>query len=38
MSQFVSNSAMGMAFLGFLVTFATKGTYQMHRYWTQGSQ
>ena len=37
MSQFESNSAMGMAFLGFLVTFATKGTYQMYRYWTQGT-
>jgi len=25
---------MGMAFLGFLITFGTKGLYQLHRHWT----
>lgn len=33
-----SNAAMGIAFLGFLVTFATKGVYQVHRYWHYGGQ
>ena len=37
MSQFETTTAMGMAFLGFLITFSTKGVYQMHRYWTRGS-
>ncbi|MHC4513382.1 MAG: hypothetical protein ACYTGW_13825 [Planctomycetota bacterium] len=37
MSEFESNEAMGMAFLGFLITFATKGLYRVHRYWTSGS-
>ncbi len=33
-SVFESNAAMGMAFLGFLITFGTKGLFQLHRHWT----
>ena len=31
-----ANASMGMAFLGFLGTFATKGVYQLHRYMHSG--
>lgn len=33
-SEVFENSAtMGMAFLGFLITFGTKGVYRLHRHW-----
>ena len=37
MSMFENSTAMGMAFLGFLATIGTKGTYQLHKHWTSGS-
>ncbi len=37
MSVFENSTAMGMAFLGFLITLGTKGLYQLHKHWTSGS-
>jgi hypothetical protein len=36
-SIFSDSAAMGVAFLGFLITIGTKGVYQLHRQWTSGS-